>query len=146
MRRTRKQPEPEREKSLPDTLQGFLKEHALRMNAEGDQRRVMVSAAVAQSFLGLHQELSRAAMQGAALNAGAALTAGKSFEEAVDPDGMLDAVQFAYEFMAACSVLVLREATATVGGDVNAFPDLDAYVAAFKVKRWGEAKEEAAVN
>jgi len=146
VRRIRKQVEREQEKALPDTLQNFLKEHSMRMNAEGDQRRVMVSMAVAQSFLGLHAELSRAAMQGAALNAGAALTAGKSFEEAVDPDGMLDAVQFAYEFLAACSALVLREATATVGGNVNAFPDLDAYVAAFKAKRWGEVGDAGTVN
>lgn len=146
MKRIPKRDEQEAAKALPVTLQDFLKEHTARTNAEGDQRRVMVSLAVAQSFLGMRQTMSQAAIQGATLNAATNIMAGKSFSDAIDRDGILDATLFAYELLAACAALVLREVALETGGDADAFPELDAYVVAFKAKRWGVAKEDASTS
>lgn len=118
------------------SLQRFLVDHAERMKVESDQRIVLTCGAAAQFFVGLHEQLSRAAGSGAAINFMNDVAAGK-LPTMPDRDETVGSVLYAYEFLIACAALTLLEVVKVTGGDVDNYP-IDALVAAFKAKRWNE--------
>jgi hypothetical protein len=124
-------------------LQSFLQEQAARMQTEPDQRLVMVTAMVAQHFVGLHESIRIAAQQGATANVLQSLAAGEQVDlHAIVSD--LSPLRYAYEFLTACSAMVANEVAATDGA--LAFPELLAIVNAFKARHWSDVAADGAAN
>jgi hypothetical protein len=124
-------------------LQSFLQEQAARMQTEPDQRLVMVTAMVAQHFVGLHESIRIAAQQGATANVLRSLAAGEQVDlPAIASD--LSPLRYAYEFFTACAAMVANEVAAL--DSAPALPELLAVVTAFKARHWGIAESSDTVN
>lgn len=123
-------------------LQAFLQEQAARMQTETDQRLVMVTAVIAQHFVGLHESIRLAAQQGATANVLRSLASGEQVDLAAIASD-LSPLRYAYEFFTACAAMVANEVAALDGA--SAFPELLAVVNAFKARHWiGVATEDSA--